>query len=152
MRSSSEARLVESYRAMLEGINPQRFITLTFNRDVNLLIAHRDVHEFCKRLERVAHGKRWTKYPSEARLVALGFVEHVESNLHYHLLARGSAQLMETVLQQGDSIWRDLTKTGQAECEIIRTKRGAARYVTKALTGERAFDAVVVYGTGTRAR
>ncbi len=75
----------------VERIEPNLFITLVFNRDVQLGPAARAVEEFCKRLERRAHGKRWLDYPAAERLKALAFPEHIDSNLHFHLAGHAAS-------------------------------------------------------------
>ncbi len=129
----------------VERIEPNLFITLVFNRDVKLGPAARAVEEFCKRLERRAHGKRWLDYPAAERFKALAFPEHIESNLHFHLAGHASKRICGVALDEAEDVWRHLTKTGHADAQMVESQRAVARYITKCTRDRRALENFVAY-------
>ena len=140
-RNRLRAALIQA----VERIEPNLFITLVFNRDVKLGAAARAVEEFCKRLERRAHGKRWLDYPTVERLKALAFPEHFDSNLHFHLAGHASERMCEVAVDEAGDVWRQLTKTGHADAQMVESQRAVARYITKSTRNTRSVEGFVAY-------
>ena len=139
-------RLRENLITAVETIRPNVFISLVFNRDdVSVEAGARTVDEFCKRLERAAHGKRWAAYPRSERFLAYAFPEHIDSNHHWHLAGHGSERLCEVALDEAHAIWRRLTRTGHADAQLANSPRAVARYITKAIRDPRSLKHFVAY-------
>ena len=130
-------------------INPRVFVTLAFNFEVTFAQADRYLLAWAHRVERAAHGKRWSRFPAGKRIRLYAFPEHMTSNFHYHVVLVGSPAICEAALEAGPDIWRELTKTGHADAQWIRNQMAASRYVTKAVKRREAFENFVAYAPNT---
>lgn len=129
----SSARLRQAYIDASLDLHPNLFITLTMGLDASRPEALRKALEFLKRTERRAHKKRWSEFPPERRPCAYGFMEHRETNLHYHLLVRSPLDMLPVFMDEGKAIWLGLRKSGHYYAEPIYNSAASAAYVTKEL-------------------
>lgn len=142
----SSARLRQAYIDASLDLHPNLFITLTMGLDASRPEALRKALEFLKRTERRAHKKRWSEFPPERRPCAYGFMEHRETNLHYHLLVRSPLDMLPVFMDEGKAIWLGLRKSGHYYAEPIYNSAASAAYVTKELKKLDHFDDVLAYG------
>lgn len=104
------------------------FVTLTFNPTTKLsektkmLIgpqwslerAAQDLHAWHGRLDRKMLGNKWHKKPFErTRFVA--FVEHPESNIHWHLMLKLNCTRHDTFNAKAEAIWKKLVESGTVD-------------------------------------
>ncbi|HLZ77156.1 hypothetical protein [Phenylobacterium sp.] len=145
---TSHSDIVQRREAYIEAVlnlEPRVFVTLVLGLEMRPETALERCKEFLKRVERVGHGSRWAKWPPHERLRAYGFVEHLASNLHWHIPIAGPDDLLVAALNQGRAIWGKMRPSGQFDAQIIRDPEAVAKYVTKALCSVQSFDLVLVY-------
>lgn len=117
-----------------------------FDHFVTLNLNHRNdfgmdrsakVHEFFKRINRKLLTRRWSKR-SLGEIEMVAFVEHPDTNVHYHCLLKGTAKHhnFNVVAEQ---VWRDLVPGGQCHVEVYDNAASGAYYVTKELFNERSY-------------
>lgn len=145
MTVSQVNRLRGEYVKALVDLEPTLFVTLVLGLEIRPDVAAERCREFLKRVERRAHGKRWSHRPADQRLKAYGFIEHVASNLHYHLMIAGPHDVLLAVLSHGERIWLSLRRSGQFDAQVIEDPTRVARYITKELTRMTQFEHVLVY-------
>lgn len=81
--------LQQAMRSFVISLDPAYFVTANFNVPNMTLDQSRDaLCEFDKRVNRRFHNKRFCHVNPSERLFFIAFPEHLNSNLHYHLLTR----------------------------------------------------------------
>src|SRR5262249_33621835 len=81
-------RAGDEVRQWLRAMAFSHFATFNFNQDTTLDGGKKALKGFLARWDRRVLGKRFNKEPREKRTLLIGFVEHIDSNLHYHSLVR----------------------------------------------------------------
>ncbi|MHA6719686.1 hypothetical protein ACX40Y_09550 [Sphingomonas sp. RS6] len=127
---------------MINWLSDSRFthaLTLNFNRvDCSLRTARKLFGIFCRDVDRMMLGRRRVeRLHTCERFEAIAFPEHLESNLHLHVVANfarrywGGRSITEEQLAELAPIWRRVTRgSGTSEIKLARDA-GWARYVTK---------------------
>ena len=141
-----KARLRSAMIEMIERIDPLVFLTLNLGPSTAPHLTRGTVEHLLHRLEQRAHGKRWADFPPNLRLRALAFLEHPDSNPHWHCLLAGPPETMAVALELGPSLWRGLVKNGHGHVEPIGNVKAASRYVTKELYKDWSFESFIPYG------
>ena len=139
----------EVFRHWLVDENPDIFITFNFGYTVKPLNGEPRIHEFCKRIERKALGRKWCRLPRSERLTLVGCWERIgpHLNTHCHLVGWAPAEIHRTLQLEGPQIWEHLVPRGQLHFEHPRLVDRVVNYVTKELpkhTGD-GFDRLSVY-------
>ena len=81
--------LQDAMRSFVISLNPAYFVTANFNvPDMTLQQSRDALNEFDKRVNRRFYNKKFCKQNLSDRLFFIAFPEHLNSNLHYHLLTR----------------------------------------------------------------
>ena len=75
-------------RKMLKTYKADYMITINFNRATNFDAAKKILKELQARINRKLFGKWWLRKPVSERTEFVAFVEHPNSNFHYHVLFR----------------------------------------------------------------
>lgn len=142
-RAEAEA-LRRSYCHLLLDLKPTHFITFNFGRPFTTNSAHFAMKGYFQRVERAALGRNWGKFTGEQRIVAIGFLEHLDSNPHWHVAAR-IPQKAVAALANTERRWKTLSAGGHAFVLPIEREAAVANYITKELPRTRHFDEVFIY-------
>lgn len=156
---------LEDYRLLIKAqliyMQPNIFLTFNFNPPISktptsntaLLGAWQispdrgkaKLSTFFNMLQRKTYGRGWYRDSLTPRPRALGFLEHSESNFHYHVLANLEPSVIQTAFDEGPFIWDKLCGGGQIDAREIYQIGGAVSYVTKDLRTEKAVEAMFTY-------
>ena len=142
----SKARLCSAMIQMIENLNPIVFLTLNLGPSSAPHLTRATVEYLFQKLEHRTHGKRWADYPLHLRLRALAFLEHPDSNPHWHCVLAGPPEIIEVALELAPSLWRGLVKNGHGHVEPIENLKKTSRYVTKDLYKDWSFESFIAYG------
>lgn len=119
------------------GLNAPYFVTANFNRDVSYNGAREALRSWHLRLDRRLLGPKWQKKPAENRTQFIAYVEHLSSNLHWHLLVRPPGHVSQTEFSAAaKDAWGCLVEGGSLDIQIARSKADrekVASYCTKDL-------------------
>lgn len=127
---------------VIKWLSDRRFthaLTLNINRaDCTLRTARNLFGIFCRDVDRMMLGKRRVERVHTCqRLEAIAFPEHLESNLHLHVVANFARRYWSghSITEEQEAelarIWHRVTKgSGTSEIKLTRDA-GWARYVTK---------------------
>lgn len=96
-------------------------------------------------LQRRAFGRNWAARTDPPWPVGYGFLEHPESNPHYHFLARLDPALGAVAINEGPALWQKIVRTGQLDVQLIHKPVGIIFYCTKDFLSERARAALFIY-------
>lgn len=136
----SRSRLMRE--EIIQWLSDPRFthaLTLNINRvDCTLRTAKAFFSTFCRDVDRMMLGKkRVERVHTCQRLEAIAFPEHLETNLHLHVVANfarrywGGHSITEEQETELARIWRRVTKgSGTSDIKLTRDA-GWARYLTK---------------------
>lgn len=110
------------------------------------------VKEFHARVDRGVLGKYWHLKPYEERTLFIAFPEHLESNFHYHLLAKVPADKKIEFLVQARKAWSNLVPSGSIQVgnnndlflktELDRIK--TLLYATKNIWNEKSLEDFII--------
>src|SRR4051794_1890781 len=101
MHSSTKPQFRTNCMRMIGDIDPNYEITFNFGTKIDPITAACRIEEWCKRIERKAFGKRWYK-KTDDRLLLVGFPEHLETNPHWHGVARLRLSLRRALKRNGE--------------------------------------------------
>lgn len=95
------------------------------------------VGAFFGRMDRYYLGENWLNLPVTDRTDGIGFIEHTDSNIHAHVLARFS-NLEKRGNVWGRNLmaihyWRNLCESGSVVIKPIYDLNGLAHYCSKEL-------------------
>ena len=86
--------LQHAMRLFTVSLDPAYFVTANFNvPNMSLSQSRNALCEFDKRMNRRFYNKKFCHQQASDRLFFIAFPEHINSNLHYHLLTRVPQQL-----------------------------------------------------------
>ena len=111
------------------------FTTLVFNDyDITVNGARHYLKELHARLDRKTLGPDWAKMdPVYERLFSISFIEHPQTNLHFHTLWR-SPQHEARLIEAMPAFWGKLVPSGNVDTQPISTINKLSWYCTKQLT------------------
>jgi hypothetical protein len=122
-----------AYIELARSIEPQYANTFTFNRAVNSITGQQRIKGFINSLEREVLGRRWSVFPAHMRITAVGFLEHADTNAHWHTVMQIPLHFRKILRTHGEAAWRDLVPQGELDIEWIGSKKKWSRYITKEL-------------------
>lgn len=137
-------QLRDGFIEAMHGIEPRLLVTLELKPPTTVERGKPRVEEFLKRVSRASLGKRWYRRPPSARLRAYGFPEHMDSNLHYHLVLGGPERALDAAVL-GEPIWKALSPGTHFWARGIENKEGAVRYVIKNLADPRCLENFIAF-------
>ena len=135
-----------AFVSWLEEMQPNLMVTIGAGPAFSPGRLKLDVEKHLNAIERRALGPRWAAKPAAERMIAIGCLEHAESNAHYHLLAQAPDRHEEALFVVGEERWRQRHPGGVHHVQRIDSVRKGARYSTKELWSERSFDAIIIHG------
>ena len=131
------SRARRALRNWLCELNPNYFVTTNFNRDTTFEGARHCLRHWHGCVDRKLLGKNWCKKPNVARTFFIGFAEHPDSNLNYHLLLRvPDSEKHQTFEKIAADYWTRIVASGSLDLQKLNTDhelRIKSRYATKDL-------------------
>ncbi len=113
------------------------FITANFNRVTNDAAARKTLKAWHAHVDKQLLGGSWSKKTSGVRTFFLAYVEHLNSNMHWHLLLRlGANADDDRFVEVAADCWQTLVRSGSMDVRKLNTdadKARAASYATKEL-------------------
>lgn len=129
---TQQRRLEREFIAFLLNQPVSHFVTLVFNEPRALSLAHRKLRDWHARIDRALLGPKWAKRERSDRTLFFAFPEHIETNIHYHLLVRPALTRTQFAFEDiAVTAWSDLVPAGDVTVFPITQKRGVVHYVTK---------------------
>ena len=119
---------------IVERLNPQIFGTIVFNRLIGLSKQRKYLSRFHHRVDKKILGPNFFKLPKEERTFYIAFPEHIDSNVHYHLMILPGQNKHFLYQMYAPKIWRKVCPGGSID--LVRLESGAnlkitSRYSTK---------------------
>lgn len=128
----------KEWQELVDQIHSPLAVTIASTTPLPLDIICRCANHFFDRIERRGLGARWHRKPAHERLRAVGFVEHLESNTHMHLAVEAPGFRLQSILVNGEGIWRRVRPGGTYDCAPVKGRWSA--YITKDAWGLDAAD------------
>lgn len=75
-------------RSFLVSLDLPLFVTLAFNKSLSIAKAQKLLNEFHYEIQKFLWGKKFYRIPAEQRIFFIAFPEHIDSNIHYHLMLK----------------------------------------------------------------
>jgi hypothetical protein len=119
-----------------------------FSHDrVKIDLACANLRGWSARVDRELCGRNWLKRPDE-RLMGFAFLEHIETNIHWHgLLSLAPGKDERKFREVSAAKWAKLVPGGDVEIQPIDRLAPLAWYDTKGQGDHRAFDNMQMLGT-----
>lgn len=148
MSRSSDDRKKErrAYERTVVAMAPTIAVMLGGGRWQNIERLHRAADDFRAAVNRKAYGPRWSKRQDHELVFGLAFTEKVLTNVHLHCALVADDRASEILVMKGEQLWKRLVPGGAYDAAPIRSARAYARYITKELWSEDAFDRIVPIG------
>lgn len=124
-------RLTQSMGEWLQDHGFTHFVTLAFNRMETIDSARKNLNKFHAKLDRKILGKNYYKKPKDQRTFFVAFIEHMNSNFHYHLLLKTPNQYISRLEFHLDSSWQKVVNSGSSNVQAIYDHRGCTSYCLK---------------------
>lgn len=141
--------------AWVEWLSSENFhfnfaFTANFNRETTLAGAERTLRDWVRSIDRKVLRRRWKNATPEERVTVIGFPEHPNSNLHYHLLVHTPVNPLKAQ-KLAATEWQRLVKSGDLWGSVLASANDAhvfAKYAAKdaAWNGIGLNHAVVITG------
>jgi len=145
---ANNKRVRKAMNEMLLDMDPEYFVTLIFNWDTNYEAARKTLKAWHAFVDKALLGGSWSRKAQNERTQFVAFAEHLESNMHWHLLLRlgdgADAARFEAV---ADQCWKKLVISGSVHLRHLDTdekKACRANYGTKDLWQQRAIESFVL--------
>jgi hypothetical protein len=142
MQNQRELRL--AYIELMLSIKPNMTIMLGSGLGLKPMTMMQQADEFFDRIMRKAYGRKWHLEPAENWPVAIGFIEHADTNLHMHLAIWAPIPVRDQIFV-GNKIWKRLRKGGDYHQEPLVNAEKYARYITKEFKLPTSFENVFIY-------
>lgn len=128
---------VDEYRRalgeMIANIKPTHFITLVFNRDMEMTSAEKALRAFHARLDRKALGPGWRELGGKrSRYIAIA--ENVDTNFHFHAAFVVAPGYEDAYANAALKAWEKLMPRGSVDVQPVSFSEGIGRYATKQIT------------------
>jgi len=146
---TGQARLREAYIQLSRNLQPTLFVTFSFGYRINHITAEGNISKLLNAVQREAYGRNWYKLGAPDRIAALGFLEHRDSNPHYHVLIALNAKHEAAMNKIAVRVWGEHVRRGQIHVEITRSLDAVINYCIKEQIGFRAFEEVFAYSPGS---
>lgn len=75
-------------RSFLVNLDLPLFVTVTFNKSLSIAKAQKLLNEFHYEIQKSLWGKKFYRIPAEQRIFFIAFPEHIDTNIHYHLMLK----------------------------------------------------------------
>ena len=139
--------LQAALRSFLVNLDLPLFVTLAFNKSLSVAKAQKLLNEFHYEIQKSLWGKKFYRIPAEQRIFFIAFPEHIDTNIHYHLMLKvppryrvlfqiHAQNALSRVLESADL----KIEEPQSPEDVIKTKF----YSTKDLFNERNYEHFVI--------
>ena len=142
---SREYYLRRSWEQFVVDQNPSVALMLGGGGDCKPEVLVGAARQFFGRIQRLAHGPRWANRPKEDWLMAVGFIEKLDTNPHLHLAVRTNSGEAGILLIKGSQIWKGLRHKGDYHCEYIADAEAYVHYSTKELGKRLNYEHAFIY-------
>lgn len=112
--------LIPKFQMWLDQQNFTHFTTLVFNKQETLDSARDKLKKFHANIDQKIIGVNWYKKPQDQRTFFIAFPEHIQSNLHYHLLMKINEEHIERFERHAPIVWEKLVKSGSINIQPFR--------------------------------
>jgi len=113
--SLSSTELVRALRELLGNLNPNFFLTMEFGGEIKLDAAKRHLNNFFYKIERnLNNDSYFYRLSPELRISGLVFVEHLDSNLHFHSLTTVPTRA-DKFVRNAQTKWASVVNRGSIE-------------------------------------
>ncbi len=111
------------------------FVTAAFNREVGIRGAEKTLQYWHNCVNKKLYGNKWYELEAAERMQYIAFVEHIDSNLHWHLTVKigGDCKSWRFKLL-AKRLWEKANKSGSMRVQKLETaqdKENISYYVTK---------------------
>jgi hypothetical protein len=133
MTRSEALRLRGAMRDHLADLEPNYMFTFSFGYLIKPPNARREMTHFFNVVQKKAFGCDWTRQRDRDWPIAHGFPEHLNSNPHYHVLAKVDRTLGKFIEASGSDVWLKYVPRGQLDVRAVRSLTKAISYCTKCM-------------------
>lgn len=119
---------------MCNEIRPNTFVTLVTNHTRTTDKMKELVGKYFKHMDRWYLGHTWLQQPIQMRTDGIGFIEHVNSNIHTHLMVRFAKGNFWGRRIMSELCWNKICEGGSVDLKPITNVEKLASYCTKEMT------------------
>lgn len=138
---------------LLRNFDADYFVTLNANGAKTYEGMRTALKGWHARVDKRLLGHSWSRKAAEQRTQFIACVEHMNSNIHWHVLLKLGAGADATRFEAvAEGCWRQLIDSGSACVQQLTTAADVertARYVTKELWQQKAYEGFVLSGEFT---
>jgi hypothetical protein len=87
--------LQAALRSFLVNLDLPLFVTLAFNKSLSIAKAQKLLNELHYEIQKSLWGKKFYRIPAEQRIFFISFPEHIQTNIHYHIMLRVPREYQE---------------------------------------------------------
>lgn len=127
--------------------NYSLFGTIVLNRQIKPETFRRKLYEYHGRLDRKLLGSKYHKKPITWRTRFVALLEHLDTNLHAHMLIKPARNKQFRCQMQSPYIWEEICPGGDLKIDYINSKESLikiCRYSTKECWNERNFGKFII--------
>jgi hypothetical protein len=132
-RAISTPAYRDGLREMICSHDPTHFVTLAFNRDIQLEPAEKALRAFHARLDRAVLGPRLLN-SGVKRSKYIALAENVDTNFHFHAAFIIAPDSSSAYVHTMPGIWEKLMPGGSIDVQQVTFAGGLAGYITKQIT------------------
>lgn len=143
----NKKELKEAVRQLVLSTEPKIFATTVFNDYASPERGRAALKRFHANLDRKLFGPYYFQTRKEKRTFFFAFPEHINSNLHYHLLIRPPADHSDRIISVAPKIWKKICPQGNMKIGLLSTEedlRKVSYYTTKDCFIEQNFEHFVI--------
>ena len=142
-----QREIITATRELALSIDPIFFATAAFNDFASLQRGYDALKFFHSKLDRKLLGKHYYKQPRKNRTLFLAFPEHIESNLHYHLVIARPHLNEQRVLNLAPVVWQKVCRMGDLKIDSLKENddvRATSFYSTKDVFKEQSYENFII--------
>lgn len=118
------------FQTWIQDRRPPLSITLGANRIVQVARLRMNATHFFNRVHRDCYGTRWYKKDPDLLAEAIGFLEHPNSNPHFHIAVNAPDRVLDRLVNS-EAIWKGVQPGGHFHYSVPKSQEAFSRYVTK---------------------
>lgn len=130
-------QLQNAYKDFVKSQHCNYFVTANFNRNTTINGARKALKHWAAKIDRKLLGKNWAKIATDERLHFFACAEHINSNLHWHLLLKITDKNKRNSFEHvAAKYWREIVECGNMQIDFLETEKDNAKassYLSKEL-------------------
>ncbi len=145
--STNHKELQAALRSFLISLDLPLFVTVAFNKSLSIAKAQKLLNEFHYEIQKLLWGRKFYRIPAEHRIFFIAFPEHIQTNIHYHLMLRVPREYQERFKISAHEALRRILASADlqihephSQADLIKTKL----YSTKDLFNELNYEHFVI--------